>query len=223
MTNRPVTIVVAVARNGVIGSGEGLVWRIRSDLRHFKSLTNGAAVIMGRKTFESLAREGAAAGLPNRLNIIVSRSGTGVSPVHGSSTGGTGVSPSRAPNSTPPLVALAHSLQQAIELADCQPPPVPGTPIIIGGGGEIYRSALEDDLVDRFEITDVQADPDGETRFLCDAKPSEQAPSRQRFWSHDPAERAGHGWRLLAERFTPANSGAGDEFACWFRTYERVR
>jgi dihydrofolate reductase len=61
-------IVAAVARNGVIGRGGALPWRLRSDLRHFRRLTTGHAVLMGRKTWESLGRP-----LPQRRNVVLSR------------------------------------------------------------------------------------------------------------------------------------------------------
>lgn len=62
------SIIAAVARNGVIGDRNRLIWHISEDLRHFKTLTSGHPVIMGRKTFESLGRP-----LPNRRNVVVSR------------------------------------------------------------------------------------------------------------------------------------------------------
>jgi dihydrofolate reductase len=61
-------IVAAVARNGVIGAGNALPWRLPEDLRHFRALTTGHAVIMGRRTFESIGRP-----LPGRQNIVVTR------------------------------------------------------------------------------------------------------------------------------------------------------
>ena len=61
-------IVVAVAGNGVIGVDNRLPWRLPEDLRHFRLLTTGHAVIMGRRTWESLPR-----ALPDRQNIVVSR------------------------------------------------------------------------------------------------------------------------------------------------------
>lgn len=61
-------LVVAVADGGVIGVAGGLPWRIPEDLRHFKNVTMGHAIIMGRKTFESIGR-----ALPGRRNIVVSR------------------------------------------------------------------------------------------------------------------------------------------------------
>lgn len=67
-TGPRVYLVAAVAANGVIGEGGKLPWRIPEDLRHFKSLTLGHPVIMGRKTWESLGRP-----LPGRENIVVTR------------------------------------------------------------------------------------------------------------------------------------------------------
>lgn len=63
-----ISIIVAIARNGVIGSGNALIWRIAEDLRRFKALTTGHPVIMGRKTYESIGRP-----LPNRTNVVVTR------------------------------------------------------------------------------------------------------------------------------------------------------
>ena len=61
-------LIVAVARNGVIGAANTLPWRLPDDLKHFRALTTGHAVIMGRKTWESLPRP-----LPGRQNIVVTR------------------------------------------------------------------------------------------------------------------------------------------------------
>lgn len=62
-------LVVAVSENDVIGRGNRLPWHLPADLRHFKSLTVGKAVLMGRKTYESIGK-----ALPQRINIIMSRS-----------------------------------------------------------------------------------------------------------------------------------------------------
>ncbi|MFW6413183.1 MAG: dihydrofolate reductase, partial [Oceanicaulis sp.] len=70
MTRPRLVIVVAVAKNGVIGRDGDLPWRIPSDLKRFKAATLGKPVIMGRKTWESLPRK----PLPGRANIVVSRS-----------------------------------------------------------------------------------------------------------------------------------------------------
>ena len=62
------SIIVAAAENGVIGRDNGLAWRLSSDLKHFKALTTGHTILMGRRTFESIGR-----ALPNRRNIVITR------------------------------------------------------------------------------------------------------------------------------------------------------
>lgn len=68
-----ISIIVAVAANGVIGDNNSLLWHISEDLRNFKRITSGHPVIMGRKTFESLGRP-----LPDRTNVVVSRTATAI-------------------------------------------------------------------------------------------------------------------------------------------------
>src|SRR5438128_8661840 len=63
-----ISIIVAVAENGVIGRGGMLPWRLSDDLRRFKQLTMGHTIVMGRKTWESIGR-----ALPGRRNVVVSR------------------------------------------------------------------------------------------------------------------------------------------------------
>jgi len=65
---RKLGLIVAVARNGVIGVDGDLPWRLPEDLKHFKRTTIGHPIIMGRKTYESIGRP-----LPKRLNIVVTR------------------------------------------------------------------------------------------------------------------------------------------------------
>jgi len=62
-----IAIIVAVAKNGVIGSNNNLPWHLPDDLRHFKQITLNKPVIMGRKTWQSLGKP-----LPKRLNIVLS-------------------------------------------------------------------------------------------------------------------------------------------------------
>ncbi len=64
----PLTLIAAVAANGVIGVDNRLPWRLPEDLRHFRALTTGHAIIMGRRTWESLPK-----ALPGRQNIVVTR------------------------------------------------------------------------------------------------------------------------------------------------------
>ncbi|GJD86573.1 IS1595 family transposase ISSsu9 [Methylobacterium hispanicum] len=63
-----ITLVVAVARNGVIGRDNGLAWHLRSDLQRFKALTMGKPMLMGRKTYASIGRP-----LPGRRTLVLTR------------------------------------------------------------------------------------------------------------------------------------------------------
>ena len=63
-----ITIVVAMGKNREIGADNQLLWHLSKDLKHFKELTSGHPIIMGRKTYESIGKP-----LPNRTNIVISR------------------------------------------------------------------------------------------------------------------------------------------------------
>jgi dihydrofolate reductase len=89
-----VYLVAAVAANGIIGAGGRLPWHLPEDLRHFKSLTLGHPVIMGRKTWESLGR-----ALPGRENIVLTR----------------------APGYEAPGASVAASLEAALALCAGEP------------------------------------------------------------------------------------------------------
>ncbi|TKV62137.1 dihydrofolate reductase [Nakamurella flava] len=64
----PMTLVAAVARNGVIGADGGMPWHLPDDLRRFKRLTMGAPMIMGRRTFDAIGRP-----LPGRRTVVITR------------------------------------------------------------------------------------------------------------------------------------------------------
>src|SRR6478609_9051985 len=63
-----VSLVVAAAQNNVIGKGNALPWDLPNDLKHFREVTAGHAIVMGRKTFESIGRP-----LPKRRNLVITR------------------------------------------------------------------------------------------------------------------------------------------------------
>lgn len=63
-----ISFVVAIAENNAIGKDNGLLWHLPTDLKHFKRITNGHTIIMGRKTFDSMGKP-----LPNRRNIVITR------------------------------------------------------------------------------------------------------------------------------------------------------
>lgn len=66
-----ISIIVAIAENGVIGDNNALLWNIKEDMRRFRTTTTGHPVIMGRKTFESIGRP-----LPKRTNVVITRGDT---------------------------------------------------------------------------------------------------------------------------------------------------
>ena len=68
MSGSSLSIIAAVADNGVIGTGGGMPWRLSTDMKRFKALTIGKPVIMGRKTFETIGK-----ALVGRTNIVISR------------------------------------------------------------------------------------------------------------------------------------------------------
>jgi len=112
MSAARIALVVAVARNGVIGKDGKLPWRIPEDMKWFKEKTFGKPCIMGRKTWESLPKR----PLPGRMNIVVTRER----------------------NYRAAGAAVALSLDQAIEIAAREAP----EEIAVIGGGELYAAAL---------------------------------------------------------------------------------
>jgi dihydrofolate reductase len=131
-----IVLVAAVAENGVIGRAGALPWRLKSDLQHFRALTTGKPVVMGRRTWASLARP-----LPNRTNIVVTRD------------------PAFAARGA----VAAASLTAALEVARGDALRRRADAIMVIGGGDIYAQAMP--LAARLEITRVHARPDGEAVF----------------------------------------------------------
>ncbi len=128
--------VAAVARNGVIGAGDGLPWRIPSDLKRFKALTMGKPLILGRRTFQSLRRP-----LPGREIIVL--------------TGNADFAPVGVKTAPTPAAALDLARQAAREMG--------AEEICIGGGAEVYRAFLDETA--RIELTEVALEPEGDTFF----------------------------------------------------------
>ncbi|WP_293867265.1 dihydrofolate reductase [uncultured Alsobacter sp.] len=132
----PVSIVVAAADNDVIGRDNRLIWRLRTDLRHFRELTIGRPLVMGRKTFLSIG-----APLPGRESIVVTRD----------------------PGFAPDGVRVAGSVDEALALAQEVGARMGADSVAIGGGGEIYAQTMA--IADRIHLTRVHVAPEGETVF----------------------------------------------------------
>jgi len=125
--NGPAVAIVAMADNGVIGRGNGLPWHLPDDLRRFKALTMGHALLMGRKTHDSIGR-----ALPGRQNLVLTRNAAW-----------------RAPG-----CEAVTSLDDAVA----------GTrdaTLFVIGGAEVFSLAWP--IVGRLELTEVHAEPEGDT------------------------------------------------------------
>ncbi|HVX71312.1 MAG: dihydrofolate reductase [Devosia sp.] len=131
-----VAIIAAVAANGVIGHGNAIPWHLPSDFAHFKRMTVGKPLIMGRRTFESIGRP-----LPRRTNIVVTRQ------------------EGYQPDGVLVISSLEAALEHAQEIAMADR----ANEVMIGGGAEIYAQALP--LADRLYITHVGAMPEGDAYF----------------------------------------------------------
>jgi dihydrofolate reductase len=107
----PLSLVVAMSRNRVIGVNGGLPWREPEDLKHFKRLTLNHAVIMGRKTFDSIGKP-----LPQRRNLVVSRSATIIAGCEVFPDLRAAITAARATDPEPVIIGGAEIYRQALDL-----------------------------------------------------------------------------------------------------------
>ncbi len=137
MTKPIISLIVAVSDNNVIGNQGELPWRIPADLKHFKNLTMGHCLIMGRKTYDSIGKP-----LPGRSTIVLSRS--------------------TDRTSLPNDVYLSNELSQAVAIS-LETPAMQHEEIFVVGGGEIYQLALP--IADRIYVTRVHTIVAGDAYF----------------------------------------------------------
>ena len=131
-----VSLVVAVAENGVIGVRGGLPWRIRADLKRFRSVTMGKPIIMGRKTFQSIGRV-----LDGRDNIVITRQ-EGFAPAG---------------------IIVARSVDAALVAAEESARARDAGEICVIGGEALFRETLP--FAGRLYVTHVAATPEGDVFF----------------------------------------------------------
>ncbi len=129
-------LIAALAQNRVIGRDNQLPWHLPADLKHFKAMTLGKPIIMGRKTWDSLGRP-----LPGRLNLVVSRQSDLV-------LEGAEVFP---------------SLEAAIERAKAWAREEQAEELMLIGGAQLYAEGLA--LADRLYLTRVELAPEGDAWF----------------------------------------------------------
>ncbi len=122
------TLIAAVARNGVIGADGGIPWHLPEDFAHFKATTMGHTLVMGRATFDSIGR-----ALPGRTTIVLTRD----------------------PSWSAPGVQVAHSLEEALDMAEGE--------VFVAGGASVYAAALPHACVQL--ISEVHLEPEGDTFY----------------------------------------------------------
>ena len=138
MTPLPhLALVVARARNGVIGRDGDLPWRLRSDLQRFKAVTMGKPCIMGRRTWDSLPLK----PLPGRLNLVLSKD---------ESFEARGA-------------VVCTTLDEAVEIAREQAMDDGVDEVCVIGGAGLFAAALP--RAKRLYLTEVDAEPEGDVRF----------------------------------------------------------
>lgn len=135
-TTLPLCLIAALADNRVIGRDNQLPWHLPADLKHFKALTLGKPIIMGRKTWDSLGRP-----LPGRLNLVVSRQ----------------------PGLTLEGAEVFPTLEAAIERADVWAREEDAEELMLIGGAQLYELGLEQ--ADRLYLTRVGLEPEGDAFF----------------------------------------------------------
>jgi len=129
-------LVAAVADNGVIGQGGRLPWRLKSELQHFRAVTMGKPVVMGRKTYLSIGKP-----LEGRTNIVLSRD----------------------PAFAAPGILVAPSIEAALAAARGDALRRSADAIAVIGGADVYGRTMA--MADRLVITRVHLQPQGDTKF----------------------------------------------------------
>jgi dihydrofolate reductase len=150
-----IVLVAAVARNGVIGREGGLAWNIPEDMAHFKAVTAGGTVIMGRSTWESIPQR--FRPLPGRRNIVLSRQ----------------------PGFKAPGAEMAASVEAGLAMALKSPADAgSAATVFVIGGAQVYAATLP--LAHRLELTEIQHDFEGDALFPAGWQQQFEETSRRR-------------------------------------------
>jgi dihydrofolate reductase len=135
-----ITLILAIARNGIIGANGGLPWRLSSDMARFKAATMGKPVLMGRKTWESLQKK----PLPGRANLVLSRD----------------------PNFKAPDAWLYTDLAAMLAAGRAMAQASGAGEVCVIGGAQLYAATLP--RADRLVLTEVDLAPEGDARLVLD-------------------------------------------------------
>ncbi|OGE81110.1 MAG: hypothetical protein A3H72_00125 [Candidatus Doudnabacteria bacterium RIFCSPLOWO2_02_FULL_48_8] len=133
-----ISIVVAVAKNGVIGKSNDLPFYIPEDLKHFKKVTDGHTVLMGKKTYDSIINR-LGKPLPNRRSVVITR---------------------QTDFQAPDGVLVFHDLNQALAALE-----IDTDVLMVIGGGQIFKQFADMGKVDKIYMTHVHREVDGDVKF----------------------------------------------------------
>lgn len=151
-----ITLIAAVARDGAIGKNGDLLWHLPEDLRHFKALTIGAPIVMGRKTWDSLPKH----PLPGRLNIVITSRPESLEYAQIHSCADEAARPEALDPSRPVAVS---DIDKALRIG-ARAAREAGKDLFIIGGGSVYAQALPH--ADALELTEIALScPDADTHF----------------------------------------------------------
>lgn len=155
-----INIIVALTENNAIGRNNSLLFKLKRDLQHFKEVTSGNIVIMGRKTYESIGKP-----LPNRVNVVLTKDVNNIFDYNDD-------------------INIFTDLEDAIETMKNT---YPEKDVFIIGGGQIYKEALDNGLVDKLYITKIKKEvPDADTFFpMIDYKNEWCITVVERFFEND--------------------------------------
>lgn len=132
---RRVVLVAAYARNRVIGNDGAIPWHVPEDFAHFKQVTLGHTLVMGRTTYDSIGRP-----LPGRTTVVVTRQRDWTAGEYAD------------------RVLVAHSISEALDLADAQPGDT-----VVAGGTQVYEQAMP--LATHQVLTEIDTEPEGDAHY----------------------------------------------------------
>ncbi|WP_246456085.1 dihydrofolate reductase [Nocardioides mesophilus] len=146
MSEPRIVMVAAVADNGVIGRDADIPWHLPEDMKHFREVTRGHTVVMGRVTYEGIGHP-----LPFRTNVVVTRQ----------------------PGWSAEGVLVADSLERALETGR-RVHAETGADIVIGGGTQVYEAAMP--FATHQVLTEVHQSPEGDTHYPRSTRTSGSRP-----------------------------------------------
>ncbi len=182
-----VSAIAAIDRTGLIGSGSKLPWHLPRDLRRFREHTLGKPIILGRQTFQSLR-----APLQGRRNIILTRN----------------------PSFHAEGCHIAHSLDEAMILAEEYAGQVGGDEVMIIGGGVVFEETVT--LWDRLLLTVVEGTFQGDSYFPLDRVTESRWSIHDREFCAADAKNLHAHWYLVLERLRSNDPSSEDfDLASW--------